>query len=100
MVSGTTLSRLTSNRLEALISKQTLNSGSHLYTRCLVEYNPQHREMKRLKLLEQENVRLKKLVAASRSHKAMLQNDVSFEACSGPAPGRLSAHGAVGGSGD
>ena len=43
-------------------------------------------EMKRLKLLEEENTRLKKLVADLSLDKAMLQDVVkeSYEACSGP----------------
>ena len=50
-------------------------------------------EMKRLKLLEEENARLKKLVADLSLDKAMLQDVVkrNFEACSGPAAGGVSA---------
>ena len=51
-------------------------------------------EMKRLKLLEEENTRLKKLVVDLSLDKAMLQDVVkrSYEACSGPGAGRVSSN--------
>ena len=50
-------------------------------------------EMKRLKLLEEENARLKKLWRIFRSTKrcCRMSSKESYEACSGPAVGRSSA---------
>ena len=51
-------------------------------------------ELKRLNLLEEENTRLKELVADLSLDKAMLQDVVkrNYEACSGPGAGRVSSN--------